>query len=81
MRLRLRLPLRPQELARLTPHEIVRDFPETLSVFRAHDVSLRAAGARPVSRDPVAAKAGAADSGGDLLRALVRACEWRDGEA
>lgn len=73
MRLRLAPPPTTEELLRRTPHEIVRDFPETLSVFRAHGTSLRTAGARAVSR--LLDEAGSGEAA--LPHDLHKAVGWR----
>lgn len=55
-----------------TAHEVVRDFPETLRVFRAHGVALRRYGAEPVGQMP-GASAG-------LAEALAAAVAWRSAD-
>ncbi|HEX7088828.1 MAG TPA: hypothetical protein VF192_01760 [Longimicrobiales bacterium] len=59
------------ELAAMLVHVVVREFPETVEVFRGHGVDLARHGAVPVS-----GAAGDADAG-PLLDALVAAIRWR----
>jgi hypothetical protein len=49
-------------------HEIVRDFPEALSTFRARGVDVAAVGGRRLAELPQAE---------DLARAIARASAWR----
>jgi len=64
-----------KELPGLSPHELVRDFAETLSVFRRLDVDLAGAGARPLH------ELEGVEAGSELLQALRSAMEWRSGAA
>lgn len=64
----------PGELVRLTPHEIVRRFPETLRVFRRHGVDLQERGARPL-RELVEELGD--EVGRLLVREADRVLEWR----
>ena len=59
------------ELAAMLAHVVVREFPETLEVFRRSGVALPERGAAPVS----AALDGDA---GPLLDALAEAIRWRE---
>lgn len=52
-------------------HVVVREFPETLEVFRRHGVDVARHGATPVS-----SAVGDADAG-PLLDALTAAIRWR----
>lgn len=61
-------------LVELTPHEVVRRFPESLAVFRRHGVDLVERGARPL-RELI--DAWGEDGGRFLLRELGRASRWR----
>lgn len=63
-------PAAQPELAALPVHLIVRDYPETLAVFRRHGVDLPRQGGEPV----LAAVEGDA---GALLAALAEAIAWR----
>lgn len=60
------------ELAILPTHLVVRDYPETLAVFRRHGVDLPRRGGDPVME----LEDGDA---GALLDALAEAIEWREG--
>ncbi|MFP3947970.1 MAG: hypothetical protein ACLFWG_04510 [Longimicrobiales bacterium] len=65
-------------LVRLTPHEIVRRFPETLRVFRRHGVDLRERGAHPLDELAADLVEERSDEAGRLLvREIARALEWR----
>lgn len=70
MRLDVRPPPTKAELLKRTPHELVRDFPETLRVFRRHSVDLAGLGARPL---------GGVEGGGvdELAEELAGALRWR----
>jgi hypothetical protein len=57
------------ELAATPVHVIVRDYPETLAVFRRFGVDVPRRGGDPVSA--------ALDDAGPLLDALVDATAWR----
>lgn len=70
MRLDLRPPPTAAELLKRTPHELVRDFPETLAVFRRHDVDLSRLGARPLGEWK-------GDGADELAGPLRRALRWR----
>jgi len=58
------------ELAAMLTHVVVREFPETLEVFRRSGVSLLERGAVPVS-------AAVDGDAGALLDALADAIRWR----
>jgi len=59
------------ELGALPVHVVVRDYPETLAVFRRFGVDVPARGGGPVS--------GAVDGdAGPLLDALAAAIAWRE---
>lgn len=60
----------PETLGRAPMHVVVRDFPETLAVFRAHGVPVDAAGGEP-------ARAHGAEATGALLAELARVTAWR----
>jgi len=60
----------PAVLAALPVHVVVRDFPETLAVFRRFGVDVPRRGAAPVS-------AAVAGDAGPLLDALAQATAWR----
>ncbi len=62
------------ELVRLTPHEIVRRYPEALRVVRRHGVDLQERGARPLRE--VVEELGE-EAGRLLVRETGRALEWR----
>ncbi|HEY8469733.1 MAG TPA: hypothetical protein VIL18_08825 [Longimicrobiales bacterium] len=64
------LPTAP-ELAAMLVHVVVREFPETLEVFRRHGVDVAHHGATPVSGALEGADAG------PLLDALAAAIRWR----
>lgn len=57
-------------LGRAPMHVVVRDFPETLAVFRAHGVPVSEVGGEP-------ARAHGAEAGGALVEELARATAWR----
>lgn len=61
-------------LVELSPHEIVRRYPESLAVFRRCGVDLPDAGARPLSE--VVAGRGP-DEGRRLVREIGRTLAWR----
>lgn len=66
------------ELVRLTPHEIVRRFPESLRVFRKYGVSLRERGGRPLEEVVEDLREERGEEAGRLLvRNIARALEWR----
>lgn len=54
-------------------HVVVRDFPETLAVFRDRGVDLRRDGASPVTELAVAGSEGREP----LVEALLAAISWR----
>jgi hypothetical protein len=64
------LPTAP-ELAAMLVHVVVREFPETLEVFRRHGVDVARHGAMPVAGAVEEADAG------PLLDALATAIRWR----
>ncbi len=67
-----KLPPRP-ELATTPAHVVVRDYPETLAIFRRFGVDLPRRGGGPV--------AGVMEGdAGELLDALAAVTEWRGGE-
>lgn len=76
MRLDVPPPPPAEELLRLTVHEIVRDFPESLAVFRSRDLSFRAFGAWTLAR--LLEEAEGAGTG-PLLADLRAVLEWREG--
>lgn len=61
-------------LAKLTPHEVVSRYPESLAVFRRHGADLREVGARPLE-DLVADWR--PEEGRLLMREIGRALSWR----
>ncbi|MDX1566667.1 MAG: hypothetical protein R3223_02635 [Longimicrobiales bacterium] len=67
-----------RELVRLTPHEIVRRFPETLRVFRRHGVDLRERGVLPLEElaEELVEERGE-EAGRLLIREIRRALDWR----
>lgn len=73
MRLDVRPPPTKATLLQRTPHELVRDFPETLAVFRRHEVDLARLGARTLAERE-------GDGVDELTERLARALRWRDGE-
>lgn len=80
MRAVVRPPVSEAELSERTPHEIVRDFPETLTVFRRRSVDLGRCGGRPLGDlDAAGGAAGTESPDGpkSLLASLTEAIRWR----
>lgn len=67
-------PSSPGDLLDLSPHEVVRRYPESLAVFRRHGVDLFEAGARPLSE---LVGGWSPDEGRRLVRELGRTLAWR----
>ena len=74
-RLRVASPPGDREIRGRTPHEIVRDFPETLSVLRSRGLKLPEAGGRALKDvlDEVAP-----DDPESVVRELLDAVGWRE---
>jgi hypothetical protein len=64
-------PVAQPELAALPVHLIVRDYPETLAVFRRFGVDLSRRGGEPVLES-------VAGDAGELVEALAVAIAWRE---
>lgn len=82
MRRRFPLPPPRSELLGLELHEMVRDFPETLTVLRGHGVDLRSLGTRPLAEvaDLVGSDGPGAAEGEALVDDLLASVSWRRGD-